>query len=52
MTGGKFFEAAPQSFGDFEGTDASAENKFASEVIEDAVGQACGDNSAQGISER
>ena len=38
MTGGEFFESAPQSFGDFEGTDASTENEFASKVIEDAVG--------------
>ena len=52
MTGGEFFESAPKSFGDFEGTDSSAENEFASEVIEDAVGHACGDNAAQGVSER
>ena len=52
MTGGKFFESAPESFGDFEGTDASTENEFAPEVIEDAVGQACGDDTAQGVSER
>jgi hypothetical protein len=52
VTGGKFFESAPESFGDFEGTDASTENEFAPEVIEDAVGQACGDDTAQGVSER
>jgi hypothetical protein len=52
VTGGEFFESAPESFGDFEGTDSSAENEFASEVIEDTVGHACGDNAAQGVSER